>query len=154
MAYEFSIMTQVQAEEIAFNWNYKGVYSFYDIQADEEDFLEFVDSEKRGESVFVVENENELIGYLSLDKTSALTIDIGLGMRPDLTGKGKGLAFLEAVLAFVKDSYQPVKITLAVATFNQRAVKVYKKAGFKEKETFMQNTNGSTYEFVKMELQI
>lgn len=34
--------------------------------------------------------------------------------------------------------------------FNQRAVKVYQKMGFKEVELFMQETNGSHFEFLIM----
>lgn len=31
MAYKFSVLTQEQAEDIAFNWHYDGEYSFYDM---------------------------------------------------------------------------------------------------------------------------
>ncbi len=31
MVYEFSVITQEQAENIAFNWHYNGEYSFYNI---------------------------------------------------------------------------------------------------------------------------
>ena len=36
-------MTQEQAEEIAFNWHYDAEYSFYDMEADKEDLVEFLD---------------------------------------------------------------------------------------------------------------
>ncbi|MGF2715207.1 GNAT family N-acetyltransferase, partial [Bacillus cereus] len=41
-------------------------------------------------------------------------------------------------------------ITLSVAAFNERAIKVYKKAGFEAVGTFIQKTNGSCFEFLKM----
>ena len=41
MAYTYTVMTQEEAEEIAYNWHYEGKYSFYDIEADEEDLAEF-----------------------------------------------------------------------------------------------------------------
>lgn len=50
------------------------------------------------------------------------------------------------VLIFVQSRFTPDKITLSVATFNQRAIKVYRKVGFKDIDTFMQDTIGSTYE--------
>lgn len=153
MKYKFTIMTQKQAEEIAYNWHYAGEYSFYDLQADLEDFNEFINPEKRGESTFVVEDGEGVIGYFSLNKTDSTTIDLGLGMRPDLTGNGMGLAFLKEGLAFVRSEYNPEKFTLSVAVFNQRAIKVYKKAGFVEVNTFMQDTNGGSFEFLKMELR-
>ena len=41
MEYTYTVMTQEEAEEIAYNWHYEGKYSFYDIEADEEDLAEF-----------------------------------------------------------------------------------------------------------------
>lgn len=143
-------MTQEQAEDIATNWHYHWNYSFYDIEADREDFEEFLDPDKRGNSTFAVTKEDELIAFFSVNKVNDGVFDIGLGMRPDITGKGKSLEFLKAVLGFVQSEHKPAKITLSVATFNQRAIKVYRKVGFRDDGTFMQDTNGSTFEFLKM----
>ena len=151
MTYKFDTMTQEQAEDIAFNWHYDGEYSFYNMEADKEDLEEFINPETRGTSMHSVIKNNELIGFISANKVNATTIDIALGLRPDLTGKGEGVKFLKSGIEFVKRTYKPEKLTLSVATFNQRAIKVYRKIGFKDTHTFIQNTNGSTYEFLKME---
>ncbi|MCA0173044.1 GNAT family N-acetyltransferase [Bacillus sp. RAR_GA_16] len=153
MTYQFEIMTQEQAEDISYNWHYDGEYSFYDMEADEEDLQEFVDPELRGDSTFAVLENRELVGFFNVTKVDDRTYDIGLGMRPDLTNKGKGLEFIKAGLAFINKKYNPSKITLSVATFNQRAINVYRKLGFKDVHTFMQDTNGSTFEFLKMEYE-
>ncbi|MBT2663297.1 GNAT family N-acetyltransferase [Bacillus sp. ISL-45] len=150
MLYKFTIMTQEQAEDIATNWHYDGEYSFYNIEADREDFEEFLDPDKRGNSTFAVTKEDELMAFFSVNKVNDGVFDTGLGMRPDITGKGKGFEFLKAVLDFVQSEHRPAKIMLSVATFNQRAIKVYRKAGFRDGGTFMQDTNGSTFEFLKM----
>jgi len=151
MTYKFDMMTQEQAEEIAFNWHYDGEYSFYNMEADKEDLEEFINPETRGTSMYSVTNKNEIIGFFSANKVDATTVEISLGLRPDLTGRGEGLEFLKSGIEFVKRTYKPEKLTLSVATFNQRAIKVYRKIGFKDANTFIQNTNGSTYEFLKME---
>ncbi|WP_112181869.1 MULTISPECIES: GNAT family N-acetyltransferase [Paraliobacillus] len=151
MAYEFSVMTQKQAENIAFNWHYEGEYSFYNMESDEEDLAEFLNPEERGKSTFAVTKENELVAFLSFSKVAVTTCDIGLGMRPDLTGQSNGAEFLRAGINFIQSEIKPKKITLSVATFNQRAIKLYRKVGFQGIETFMQDTNGSTFEFLKME---
>lgn len=153
MAYNFSVLTQEQAEDIAFNWHYDGEYSFYDIEADKEDLDEFLNPEERGNSTYAVTEENELVAFFSISRVADGTFDIGLGMRPDLTGKGNGLEFLRAGINFIQTEYKPEKITLSVATFNQRAIKLYRKVGFKDVETFLQDTNGSTFEFLKMEFK-
>lgn len=143
-------MTQTQAEDIASNWHYNDEYSFYDMDADEEDLVEFLDPNQRKESTFAVMNGQDIIGYFSFNRVDKGTIDIGLGLKPNLTGNGRGVEFLRAGLDFAKFTYNPDYITLSVATFNQRAIKVYKKVGFKEVQTFMQTTNGGCYEFLKM----
>lgn len=153
MTYTVGVMTQEHAENIAFNWHYDGEYSFYDMEADKDDLAEFVDPDKRGDSMFAVTKGNELIGFFSVNKVDNNTFDIGLGMRPDLTGSGNGLEFLKVGIDFVQSKYTPDKITLAVATFNKRAIKVYRKIGFKDINTCMQHTNGSSYEFLRMTLE-
>jgi len=93
-----------------------------------------------------------MIGYYVFELNTEI-IDVGLGMRPDLTGQGNGTAFLEAGLAFVMDRYAPKQIELAVATFNERAIRLYTKSGFEPVKRFQQATNGGSYEFLKMRLQ-
>ncbi len=151
MTYKFNRMTQEQAEEIAFHWHYDGEYSFYDMEADQDDLEEFINPKRRGTSMYSVMENRELIGFFSANKVNNHTVDISLGLRPDLTGKGIGMEFLRNGMDFIKNKYKPKKMTLSVASFNQRAIKVYRKIGFKDTNTFMQHTNGCTYEFVKME---
>ena len=148
--YIFRKMTQEQAEDIASNWHYNDEYSFYDIDADEEDLVEFLDPKKRGDSMFVVMSSIDIIGYFYFNRVYKGIIDIGLGLKPNLTGKGRGVEFLRAGLDFAEFTYNPDQITLSVAIFNQRAINVYKKVGFEEVETFIQNTNGGCFEFLKM----
>ncbi len=150
--YRFEKMTQQEAEDIAYNWHYDGEYSFYDMEADKEDLAGFLDPESRGDTMFTVRKGKEVVGFFSVNNTEQDSIfDIGLGMRPDLTGSGLGLEFLRAGMDFVITRFAPEKITLSVAAFNQRAINVYKKMGFKELDRFMQDTNGGTYEFIRME---
>ncbi|MGE6752919.1 GNAT family N-acetyltransferase [Rossellomorea sp. NPDC071047] len=150
MDYSFQIITQEQAEHIAYNWKYDGEFAFYDLTADEEDLAEFIDGEQRGNSTYAVLHHGEMIGFYTFNVLNESTIDIGLGMHPNLTGKGKGEAFTKAGVDFSITRYAPENLTLSVAAFNNRAIKVYKKVGFVPIGTFIQETNGSRYEFIKM----
>ncbi len=150
MGYTYTVMKREEAEEIAYNWHYEGKYSFYDIEADEEDLDEFLHGESRGNHTFSVKQNGILIGFFTVCKMNDGTVDIGLGMRPDITGNGFGLQFVNAGLAFSEEKYGCNYITLSVATFNERAIKVYKRAGFEAVGTFIQRTNGSCFEFLKM----
>ncbi|MGE6415156.1 GNAT family N-acetyltransferase [Planococcus kocurii] len=146
----FQVMTQEQAEEIANHWRYEGQYSFYNMDADQEDLAAFLNPQKCKDSYFVVIKEEQISGFYSFNQITDDVIDIGLGMKPDLTGIGNGLQFLKKGIDFATLTYSPKKITLSVATFNERAITVYKKLGFKEVEYFVQATNGSEFEFLKM----
>ena len=57
MGYMFTVMSQAEAEEIAYNWHYEGEYSFYDIEADEEDLAEFLEDEMQRESYIFCEGK-------------------------------------------------------------------------------------------------
>ncbi|SDJ78774.1 ribosomal-protein-alanine N-acetyltransferase [Sediminibacillus albus] len=150
MDYTFTKMTQEQAEEIAFNWHYPGEYRFYDMEADKEDLVEFLDPDSRGDAYYIVQKGGKLIGFFNFYEKQNNTIELGLGMKPEFTGKGMGLGFLKAGLDFAKTNFNPAAITLSVAAFNKRAIKLYEKTGFVPIKTFIQETNGGKYSFVSM----
>jgi len=61
-------------------------------------------------------------------------IEIGLALSPELVGKGYGKDFVKQGIDFGIEhfNYQGEYIVLNVNLKNKAAVKVYKKAGFKE----------------------
>ena len=66
-------LRQSNAEEIANNWHYEGIYSFYDMQADPEDYEEILSPEARGNHYYQVLKNDELYGFFAffqLTKTS------------------------------------------------------------------------------------
>ncbi len=145
-------MEQSEALEIAERWKYDGEYAFYDMTADPEDYEEIVTPEKRGNRYFSVFDGDELAGFFCVEQEGA-DVEIGLGLRPDLTGRGRGGAFLEEILWFVRENYSFEKIKLDVASFNQRAAKVYERAGFVKTGIAKVSTNGGIYDFTTMELK-
>jgi len=77
-------------------------------------------------------------------------LDYGLGLRPDLVGRGLGLDFFRAGLEFARERYRPRLIRLHVAAFNERAIKVYERAGFARERIYMHTTAGREWEFLEM----
>ncbi len=142
-------MTEAQAHAVI-AWRYEGPYGFYDMERDPDDVREFLDSDTWGKTLFgVVDARGELAGFFSC-KQSGDTATIGLGLQPDLTGQGLGLAFVEAGLDFARQSFSPQRFLLSVALFNRRAQRVYERAGFQPIRTHLVETNGGQHEFVDM----
>ena len=148
--FRFRPLTQADAEAIA-GWHYPEPYSFYDWTADEDDLAELLDPAARGDATAAVEDsEGELIGFFSCKPREPGTIEVGLGLRPDHTGRGLGLAFVEAGLDDARTRLEPQEFSLAVAAFNGRAITVYERAGFSEVRRYTHHTNGADWEFVEM----
>ena len=104
-------------------WRYERPYDFYDGDVDPvlnpERFYEALDE------------DGSLVGnYYFEQKGDAL--EIGLGLRPDLTGRGLGLEFLLAGIEFGRRRFGLSRVILNVAAFNERAIKVYERARFRE----------------------
>ena len=147
--FRFTQMTQEEAEAVA-AWHYPEPYSFYDWTADADDLRELLESKLRGEAYWAVRDKaDELAGYFSF-KPKEDAVEIGLGLRPDLTGHGLGAAFLAAGLDFARGRFSPKRFTLAVATFNERAITVYERAGFARDRVYLHSTNGAEWEFFEM----
>jgi ribosomal-protein-alanine N-acetyltransferase len=146
----FTPMSQDEAEQIA-DWRYEPPYDFYDARADETDLAHLLDPVRRENRTFSVRDEaGELVGFFTY-KRDGDTVVVGLGLRPDLTGRGLGASFVEQGLDFARGRYAPQRFRLDVAEFNERAVKVYERAGFVRTRSFPQETNGGTYPFLEME---
>ena len=150
MQFKFILMDEGYARAIA-NWHYEGIYAFYDMDQDVEDLEELLNPHSCADQYYAVVNEcDELIGFFSFNQDEIGAVTIGLGLAPDHTGKGLGQAFVEAGLLHAREKYNPTIFCLNVATFNQRAIRVYERMGFQPGRVFMNETNGGQYEFLRM----
>lgn len=134
--------TEETFRELA-RWRYEPPYDFYDGDVDPvlnpERFYEALD----GEGV--------LVGNFYFEEKGD-SLEIGLGLRPDLTGRGLGLEFFRAGLEFGRQRFCPVRMILNVAAFNERAIAVYEQAGFCETGRHVRHfERWGDVEFVEME---
>ena len=147
--YRFRKMEDEEATQIS-GWHYDPPYDFYDATSDPDDLDELLDPRHRKDAYFsVFDDDGVLVGFFQFERDNK-TVDVGLGMRPDLTGRGLGVAYLLAGLEFARRRYSPERFTLSVATFNERAILVYERAGFRRDTVHKHKTNGGEYLFLSM----
>jgi [ribosomal protein S18]-alanine N-acetyltransferase len=149
MSYTFVPLRVRDALE-AGRWRYQGRYAIYDFDRPAL-VLTALLQRLLFQQVFysVLDERGTLLGLFTFTRTGD-TLEVGLGMRPDLTGKGRGLEFLEAGLAFARRRYAPRHFALDVATFNERAQRVYMRAGFVPLRTFRRRTKAGWLEHIEM----
>ncbi len=142
-------MTQSAAQAIR-AWRYAAPYDFYDLDADEDDLAEFMHQRNWPGTYFTAHDpEGDLIGNFVYHRQGT-SATVGLGLRPDLTGKGLGTLFVASGLDHGARKLGIEVYTLAVATFNERAITVYRRLRFRTEEEFDQHTNGGVYRFLRM----
>lgn len=149
-------MNREYANDIVCNWHYDDVYSFYDMAADADDLRIFMDTKNWQSIISAVLNQNdELVGWASF-YTENDQFWLSLGLRPDLTGQGLGAQFVSECVSYAISHYEPINgaIKLAVALFNQRAIKVYQRAGFVETNKTVRNTHIGQVDFIEMKRDI
>ena len=102
-------------------WRYEAPYDFYDGNAEP-----VVNPDR----FFAARADaGRLAGFFYFELRGDVH-EYGLGLRPDLTGQGLGLAFVRTGLEFGRERFRPARLVLAVAAFNERAIAVYERAGF------------------------
>ncbi len=174
MSYHFTALTLAYSQSIL-TWQYDGPYAIYNYEK-YSDFM--LNSGNWGSKIFAVRDDcdalvGELsIGFLDRDEEWVPQADveagrldgcilwIGFGMRPDLTGRGLGLTFVNACVDFSVQTarsryrYPGEYIGLGVYLFNQRAIRVYERAGFVKFKDSSTTINGLEYKAQRMKKRI
>jgi RimJ/RimL family protein N-acetyltransferase len=147
---KFSPMDEFNAREIT-RWRYPPPYHIYNMVEDEETITYSIDPTN---NLFAMHNDHGvLVGFCSFGIDGQVpggdyhkeALDIGLGLRPDLTGRGLGLEFINRVLKFAQELFNPTRFRVTIAAFNQRAQKVWRKAGFVQSVGFQHAKSGREF---------
>jgi [ribosomal protein S18]-alanine N-acetyltransferase len=150
MNYNMRKRTKEDVKEFI-TWTYDGIYSFYDNTIQEEKIIGFLDSIDTENYYSVLDQQGELIGNCEFFHVGEETMAVGVQMKPSLTGKGHGEGFIQSIIEQGRKIIGYDHLELAVADFNQRAIKVYEKAGFTRKGTFKNTIREVEYQFIIME---
>lgn len=156
--YSFFSMTEGIARIIS-SWTYPEPYNLYDMDGSEECISELMN----GDYFYVKDRINDLIGFVCNGNSARVPggyeigiynnpdiLDIGLGLHPELTGKGLGSEFLAQTVQFMSSRFAKTKFQLVVAAFNSRAMKAYEKVGFHQEEFFQSSVTERQIPFVVM----
>jgi RimJ/RimL family protein N-acetyltransferase len=160
LIFTLSPITEDDARAIS-GWCYDPPYSIYNIDPDAANVL--MDPIHNYHSVW--DEDGNIVGYFCYGVDARVragvelglypedSLDLGLGMRPDLTGQGLGGRFVQAGLNLAEAKYSPDGFRLTVAAFNKRAIRVYKNCGFKVQTTFGRTPSGEP-EWILMQKNI
>ena len=133
-------------------WHYEAPLDFYNLNPNqiEQNVQYFLDSKNQFYGIF---EKQEFMGFCSFGEDGQVNggdyslqgLDIGMGIRPDLIGQGRGSYYVEAVLNFASTKFNPLIYRVTIAAFNQRALRVWHKAGFHPANTFEDKSQGVTF---------
>jgi ribosomal-protein-alanine N-acetyltransferase len=151
-----------EAARAVLAWHYEGLYAFYN--ADPQELHDGLGEMLAGSYYAATDEQGALVGFFCFGAPAQVpgghlyglyadeALDIGLGLRPDLTGRGQGRAFLTAGLDFARQRFASATFRLSVAAFNQRAIRLYETVGFQAVATFVSPTRNGEVTFLLMTL--
>jgi RimJ/RimL family protein N-acetyltransferase len=126
------------------SWRYAPPYDLYNLDTinPDDELAYFLNPNNRFYSI--INESGDLLAFCSFGLDAQVpggdygrqALDLGLGIRPDLTGQGQGVLYANAVVAFARRTFAPPAYRVTVAGWNKRARRVWEKAGFQWVETF------------------
>jgi L-amino acid N-acyltransferase YncA len=162
MLLSYHPMKLTDAEKIV-TWKYENEYAMYSFSKSNEDIQELMN----GEYFSVLDELERVVGFICCGESARVPggtsiglyqeegyLDIGLGLDPDLTGQKIGSVFLKQSLAFLQNQFKSSQFRLVVASFNERAIKVYERSGFKKDKEFYSKVNDEDMLFISMKLEM
>lgn len=151
----FSIhpITRAEAKQIL-SWRYDAPYDFYN-PPEPDDPNPYVEKFLAPERAFhsVRGEQNRFVGFCSFGEDGQVLggsypdgpLDIGLGMKPTETSRGYGRAFFQTIVDFAQQQFKANSLRLSVASFNHRAIKVYRYLGFETTSEFVEIPGDTPY---------
>jgi len=143
MNYLFNKMDEISARAIL-GWRYEPPYDIYNLPSDEVEIVVQYMIDPQNAYSSITDEQEQLVAYCCFGREgqvpggdySSDALDIGMGVRPELTGRGFGHEFVNSVLDFAGTTFGPCVYRVTVAEFNERALSVWEKAGFQRVERF------------------
>lgn len=138
-------------------WRYDPPYDIYNIVVSTDELQNLIgyytDPACQAYAIDDHESQDGLVAFCSFGADaqvpggdySKVALDIGMGVRPDLTGHGLGHAFALAVIQLAERTFAPTHLRVTIAAFNIRAQRVWAKLGFEPVQTFASSYNAMPF---------
>jgi [ribosomal protein S18]-alanine N-acetyltransferase len=131
MEIEYRPVDEKPAREFL-GWQYEPPYDIYNCPLEELDEAVEYNIDLANNVYAMLDQNGELVGYCSYGRDAQVpggdysegALDIGLMIKPALTGQGLGAAFVSEVIRNGIEEYMPKKLRVTVAAFNHRAIRV------------------------------
>jgi ribosomal-protein-alanine N-acetyltransferase len=122
--------TEAHADEVA-TWSYRPPYDFYDVASDPADAAAMHDPARADHHRAVLGEGGRIDAFWYFDWHDDV-VEVGIGLRPDLTGRGLGESFFQEELSYAASAWHPTTFRLFVTVWNDRAIRLYERLGFRE----------------------
>jgi ribosomal-protein-alanine N-acetyltransferase len=125
-----------EAREVG-RWAYPPPFDLYD--SDPRDHGLFLERAPDGEGYYpAVDNGGRVVAFVVLGAQARVhgqlpaagTVDVGMGVRPDVTSQGLGGELFAQAADLARDLFAPTTLRAAVAGFNERSLALCRAAGF------------------------
>jgi ribosomal-protein-alanine N-acetyltransferase len=133
-------------------WKYEPPYEVYNYAPEnfERDLAYHLDPANNLHSIY---RDNKLVGYCSYGRDAQVpggdyseeALDIGMMIKPELTGQGQGSNYANAVIQNGISKYQPKKLRVTILGTNLRAIRVWEKIGFQTVQSFSRESDSSSF---------
>lgn len=137
------------------SWRYEPPYAVYNVSATAADIDKLIDFFVDPHNAYysITDSQDNLVGFCCFGHDAqvpggdytAEALDLGVGLRPDLTGQGHGYDYVTSVLAFAQQTFPSVCYRVTIAEFNHRARRVWERAGFGVHQLFISSVSGRTF---------
>jgi [ribosomal protein S18]-alanine N-acetyltransferase len=136
---------------VALSWRYEPPYDFYNYNLTQLDATirnSYLNPAYHYFSVF--DEKDSLIAFRCFGEDARVpggdyradALDMGGGLRPDLTGHGLGPQIMRAALDFARVEFAPRSFRATVAEFNLRAQRACEKVGYVRVQRYLATLSG------------
>lgn len=126
------------------HWSYEPPYDVYNLWNENHEEIAACLMAPENHYYQMLDEQDDLVAFCCFGEEGQVPggdyrtagLDVGLGVRPNLTGHGQGQDFAISVLKFGQGEFSPTMFRVTIASFNFRAIRVWRKLGFRHTQIF------------------